>query len=517
MTQSQTSQSLLIPILIGIGVGILVGGIEPAVGRSVAFLGELFINALLMLVIPLVMTSMIVSVSSLGDIRQLRGLGGRTIAYYTVTTGIAVLIGLILVNIINPGVADTEEGQVRLRGGQLLPNIGYTIDPDKITLSSENFKRRYDDRYTVILLDQDNIHGEIQPQKQPSDNTLTISEWTKDEEVVTPQPTGTGIQVDLAVAAQVKGKYDRTIFDVLKEVIVGLIPQNLFQAMADNQVLPLIIFSVVFGGVLTTMGTQGQDVIHLFEGLNEAIMRMIHLILIAAPVGIGALIAGRLGEAEGFIGFAAELTSLSQYAASVMIALMIHGVIILPLILYFFGKQSPISYLRNMAPALTTAFSTSSSSAALPLTMECSIERNQISARTAGFVLPLGATINMDGTALYEAVAAVFIAQTYGIELGIEQMIVIFLTATLAAIGTPGIPEAGLVTMVIVLRAVNIPVEGISMILLIDWFLNRCRTTINVWGDSVGAGVIERYQASKELPLLEEEENQPSSVISSTP
>lgn len=514
MTTQETSKSLLIPILIGIGVGILIGGILPAVGESVAFLGELFINGLLMLVIPLVITSMIVSVSSLGDVRQLRGIGGRTLLYYTATTGIAVIVGLILVNIINPGVADTPEARVTLRGGQLLPNTSYIISNQQLTLKDENFKRSYDDRYSVILLDQNQIQGTIQPEKSTPENVVTLSQWIDESgEEITPNSTGTGIQVDLSVAAKVKGKDNRSIVDVLKEVIVSLLPRNLFQAMADNQVLPLIIFSLVFGGVLTTMGSLGQNVLHLFEGLNEAIMRIIHLILMAAPVGIGALIAGRLGQAGGFSGFAAEFMSLSKYAASVIIALLIHGAIILPLILYVFGKRYPLPYVRNLASALTTAFSTSSSSATLPVTMECSIERNHISPRIASFVLPLGATINMDGTALYEAVAAVFIAQIYGIELGIGQMIVIFLTATLAAIGAAGIPEAGLVTMVIVLRAVNIPIEGISLILVIDWFLDRCRTTINVWGDAVGAGVIERYEGKKQPQTIEEEVNVSSPVV----
>ena len=214
----------------------------------------------------------------------------------------------------------------------------------------------------------------------------------------------------------------------------------------------------------------------------------------AAPVGIGALIAGRLGQAGGFVGFMPELLRVSKYAFTVILGLVIHGAIVLPLILYWFGKRAPIPYIVNMGAALTTAFSTASSSATLPVTIECTTEKNGISERTASFVLPLGATVNMDGTALYEAVAAVFIAQIYGIELGFIQMVVIFFTATLAAIGAAGIPEAGLVTMVIVLRAVNLPVEGISVLLVIDWFLDRCRTTINIWGDAVGAAVIDHLE-----------------------
>ena len=171
--------------------------------------------------------------------------------------------------------------------------------------------------------------------------------------------------------------------------------------------------------------------------------------------------------------------------------------IILPLILRFFGQQNVRRYTINTAPALTTAFSTASSAATIPLTMECVTSGSGVSKRTASFVLPLGATINMDGTALYEAVAAIFIAQIYGIDLTSVQMVVIFLTATLAAIGAAGIPEAGLVTMVIVLQAVNLPIEGISLILVIDWFLDRCRTTVNVWGDAVGAAVVDTLENRK--------------------
>ena len=203
------------------------------------------------------------------------------------------------------------------------------------------------------------------------------------------------------------------------------------------------------------------------------------------------------GEAGGFSGFAAEFVSLGKYAIAVILGLVIHGLLILPLILRFFGGRKPVVYMKNMLPALTTAFSTSSSSATLPLSMECAIFNNRISPRIVNFVLPLGATVNMDGTALYEAVAAVFIAQIYGVSLSIPELVIVFLTATLAAIGAAGIPQAGLVTLVVVLRAVNLPVEGISLILVIDWFLDRCRTTVNVWGDAVGAAVIEYSEDEK--------------------
>jgi solute carrier family 1 (high affinity glutamate transporter) protein 1 len=247
--------------------------------------------------------------------------------------------------------------------------------------------------------------------------------------------------------------------------------------------------------VLTTIGEKGILVIRLFEGINDAMMAIVHLLMWVAPVGIGALIAGRLGEAGGFSGFWPQLSSLGTYVGTVLIALSIHGLVILPLALRFLGKQSVPSYAKAMSTPLMTAFSTSSSSATLPVTMESLIQEAGVSRRVVSFVVPLGATINMNGTALYEGVAAMFIAQTYGIELGWGATIIVLITATLSAIGAAGIPEAGLVTMVIVLKAVDLPIEGISLILVVDWFLDRCRTAVNVWGDAVGAAVIDQWEA----------------------
>jgi Na+/H+-dicarboxylate symporter len=215
-------------------------------------------------------------------------------------------------------------------------------------------------------------------------------------------------------------------------------------------------------------------------------------------VGIGALLAGRLGEAGGFMGFWPQLASLGTYVGTVLLALAIHGFVTLPLALRFLGKRSVPSYAKALSTPLMTAFSTSSSSATLPLTIEALIDNAKVSRRVTSFVVPLGATINMNGTALYEAVAAMFIAQTYGIEMGLGETIIVLLTATLSAIGAAGIPEAGLVTMVIVLKAVDLPIEGISLILVVDWFLDRCRTTVNVWGDAVGAAVIHQFEGHKE-------------------
>ena len=272
------------------------------------------------------------------------------------------------------------------------------------------------------------------------------------------------------------------------DVIIGLIPPNIIDAAAKGKVLPLIVFSLLFGAVLSTIGEKGKPVVHFFEGLNAAIMKLVNWIIYFAPLGVMALIGGIVAENRESL--TELLSSLALYSATVIIGLLIHATVILPLMLKFFGKRKPMQYFLNMGQALATAFTTASSSATLPITMECIEEKNKVDKRAASFVLPLGATINMDGTALYEAVAALFIAQIYGVELGFMQQVTIFLTATLASIGAAGIPHAGTVTMVFVLTAVGLPLEGIGLIWAIDWFLDRCRTTVNVWGDSVGAAVI---------------------------
>ena len=213
-----------------------------------------------------------------------------------------------------------------------------------------------------------------------------------------------------------------------------------------------------------------------------------------APLGVFALIASKLGAAGGGDLFLAELLKIGKFAATVILGLLFHAAVTLPLVLFFFTKRNPLVYLKNMSEAITTALSTASSSATLPVTVECVEKQNRVSRRTTLFVIPLGATVNMNGTALYESVAAIFIAQVVGIQLGFWEQVLVFLTATLAAIGAAGIPEAGLVTMVIVLKAVGLPLEGIGMLLSIDWFLDRLRTSINVWGDSIGAAVVDTLE-----------------------
>jgi len=513
-------RSIFIGILIAIILGILIGGLFPNFAIRLTILGEIFLNSLMMIVVPLVIFSMIVGITGLGDIRNLGSVGWRTVAYYMVTTGISVVIGIILVNIIQPGKGISH--------GEEHIDYKYTISGKNkrtVTLTNEKWdKVQYNKKYILVLLDQ-NVQGLIE---SISKNSATVTLWephkasdvfyiTSDYgtrlpfrrvegQLVSAEPkidsTGTGIKIDLPVAQRLRGKEGRGVGNTLKEVLVGdkeigkegMIPRNIFNAMVRMDILPLIVFSLLIGAALSVLGTQGRTAIEVISILNDAIMRLIHWIMVVAPIGIFGLIAARIGKAGGFSGFLPELFALGKYSFTVVLGLIIHGCIVLPLILLLIGKRNPRTFVTGVGPALLNAFSTASSSATLPLTMEGVEKENGISNRTASFVLPLGATINMDGTALYEAVAAIFIAQVYGIFMGPVQQTVVFLTATLAAIGAAGIPEAGLVTMVIVLRAVGLPIEGVGLILTIDWLLDRFRTTVNVWGDSVGAGVIETLE-----------------------
>ena len=517
--ETSGGHKILIGIIIAIIFGTIVGGWLPGVAVKTSILGEIFLNSLKMIVVPLVMLSMIVGITGLGDIRNLGPIGGRTVLYYMATTGISVLIGIILVNVIQPGKGISH--------GEERPELAYTLSGDgdrTVNLTNGTWKRtRYSEKYMLMLSDQQ-VEGEIE---SLSEESATVKSWKNkvegvfhiatdsgehlpfrrvNGEVVSAEPellqNGTGLEVKLPVAQKLRGKEKRDMGGTLKEVLLGdkstgkegMIPRNVFNAMVRMDILPLIFFSLLIGATLSVLGERGRPAISVISGLNDAVMQLVHWIMVLAPVGIFGLIAGRIGDAGGFKSFLPELMAVGKYSFTVVFGLGVHGIIVLPLILLLIARRNPVKYLKGMSTALLNAFSTASSSATLPLSMRAVQKENGVSNRTASFVLPLGATINMDGTALYEAIAAMFIAQVYGIELGPAQQTVIFLTATLAAIGAAGIPEAGLVTMVIVLRAVDLPIEGIGLILTIDWLLDRFRTTVNVWGDSVGAGVIETLE-----------------------
>jgi len=392
----RTGNYLMLAILIGMVLGVAVVAIFGVSALPVKVLGDIFLNALMMVVIPLLFCSMVVGITNLGDIRKLGRTGGKTLLYFLATSSIAVVIGLVLVNIFQPGKGFGIVGAVS-------PEVG----------------------------------------------SYSLLEWLPSQ-----------------------------------------IPTSIVGAAAQNLVLPIILFALLFGGVLSTMGNKAKPVIAFFDVINDVFMKIIKIFMWYAPIGVFGLVAGQLAAKGGLSEFANVFSALGKYGLVVILGLLIHGIIVLPTILKVWGGKNPIEYFMGMSQALMTALATSSSSATLPVTMECAEDKNDIDKRASSFVLPLGSTINMDGTALYEAVAAIFIAQAYGIDLSIWGQLTIFITAVLASIGAAGIPSAGLVTMVLVLRAVGLPLEGIGMILAIDWILDRFRTTVNVWGDSIGAAVI---------------------------
>jgi Na+/H+-dicarboxylate symporter len=373
-------------------------------------LGQFFLLALRMIIVPLVLASVVVGITSLGDVRRIGGVGLRTIGFYVGTTALAVTLGVIVVLVVQPGVGM--------------------------------------------------------------------------EHLVTQ-----GVEIDDARMADIRAKQDISFGNLL----LSFLSVNIVQALASGDMLPIIVFALVFGGILTTLGERGQPLIVLFEGLNEAMMKFIGLVMWIAPVGIFGLVVAKFGEATlkpGGLG--GMMRGVGMYTGTVIGALLVHGVVTLPLVCWLLARRSPLAYAGAMFPAILTAWSTASSAATLPVTMDCVENRAGVSPKAAGFVLPLGATINMDGTALYLALAVVFIAQAYGIELGPLKVLLLFLTVTLASIGAAGVPQAGLVMMVIVLNAVGLPIEGIGLILAVDWFVDRFRTAVNIWGDSIGAAFIER-------------------------
>ena len=426
-------------ICIAIVAAIVIALLFPKFSMSMHLGGEIFLRLLKMIVVPLVITSVLSGILGLGDVRKLGKPGLAAVTYYLCTTLLAVTVGLIVVNLIQPG-----EGTV-----------------DQVTI--ENLKGT----------------GLDSPKQKMLATLSDLTGMTESEvgSVFEELPTGEAESPDIGA--------------IFESLTLMVFTDNLFQSMANTDLLPLIVFSIIFGAMLTTLGSRVETITQLIEQTNTALMNFVLLLMRVAPLGIFCLVAARFGEAVAEGKFIEELQQIGWYFATVIIGLSIHAFLILPLIFWIVRRQNPYQFMYQMSQALLTAFSTASSSATLPVTMECAEKNAGISKRSTEFVIPLGATINMDGTALYEAVAAIFIAQAIGFDLDMSQQIIIAVTATLAAIGAAGIPEAGLVTMLIVLNAVGLPIEYVGLILSVDWLLDRFRTAVNTFGDSVGAAVVE--------------------------
>ncbi|MDF1816493.1 MAG: dicarboxylate/amino acid:cation symporter [Verrucomicrobiales bacterium] len=428
--------NLTIYIFGAIVIAFILALAAPLIAMKLEIGGELFLRILKMLVVPLVVTSVMSGILGLGDVRKLGKPGGTAVAYYLVTTVLAVVVGLMVVNITRPGVG-FDTGEFHAHSIQKSPKERMLEALSKITGMTE-----------------EEVGG-----------------------VFTDLPSGEAEKPNLMA--------------IVKNLALMLVSENLFTSAAEMDLLPLIVFSILFAAILTTMQKQAGVLIDVIHQANEALMAVILVVMKIAPIGIFCLVAARFGEAQAEGKFIEELAQIGKFFGTVLVGLFIHLLVTLPAILWFMTKRNPYKFLLQMGQALLTAFSTASSTATLPVTMKCATERAGISKRSVEFVTPLGATINMDGTALYEATAAIFIAQVAMIDLSLGQQGIVAVTATLAAIGAAGIPEAGLFTMIIVLNAVNLPVEYIGLILSVDWLLDRFRTAVNVFGDSVGAAIVE--------------------------
>lgn len=421
-------KKLHVQILVALALGVVVGWLGgPAAVPYYDWIGDLFMRLLMMVVVPLIASSMIVGVTGIGNLRGLGRIGLRTVAYYLSTSFLAVVTGLVMVNLIAPGVG-----------------------------------------------------------------------------------------ADLNLSATPSGVSETT--PSVRDLLLRLVPTNPIESMVyanDNpkdgaDILGVIFFSIFFAVCTLNVPAKHRDrLVGFFNAVFQVMMKITGYVIRVAPLGVFAL----MGKVVGESGFAA-FVPLAKYMLTVFLALLVHAVVTLPALLAFVARYHPLQFARHMLSALTTVFSSASSNATLPVTMTCASENAGLSKRVTSFVLPLGATINMDGTALYECVAVLFIAQAYGVELTVAQQFLVVLTALLASVGAAGIPHAGLVMMSIVLQAVGLPLEGVGLIIAVDRVLDMCRSTVNVWSDSVGTAVVSRLMG--ETPYQRDDDETPSESASAS-
>lgn len=403
-------------IIIGLILGLIWGLIASQTGLGefnsdyIAPVGTIFVNLLKLIAVPLVLASLVVGVTSLNDITRLSRMGGKTVGLYMITTVLAITIGLVSVNIIQPGKSLPPETREQL--------------------------------------------------------TASYSQNAEEKSVGVDEVADRG----------------------LVDFVVDIVPQNVFQAFSDNgSMLQVVFIAILLGiGIMQIPAEKSETLISFFDGLNEVVIKIVDYIMILAPYGVFALIAQVINDLAGDdLGKALELLSaLGWYCIAVVAGLFLHVLIVYSSIFKLFSKMSLRDFFRAMRPAILLGFSTSSSSATLPVTMERAEKNLGVEEEVTSFVLPVGATINMDGTSLYQAVAAVFIAQALGMDLSIAQQLSIVVTALLASIGSAGVPGAGIIMLVIVLQSIGVPVQGIALILGVDRILDMVRTAVNITGDA---------------------------------
>jgi len=388
-------KQILIALVAGLAVGMIFG---PSAG-VIKPVGTLFINAIKMLIVPLIFISLVCGMTSMHDMTKMGRIGLKTIAIYLATTAVAITIGLALGTIMQPGV---------------------------------------------------------------------------------------GVGLEAAKAVEVKEAPS------LIDVVVNLVPTNPVAAMAEGNILQIIVFAILIGLAIVLAGESGKRIKDIFDALAEVIYKLTAIVISFAPYGVFALMAWVAGTYGLDV-----LLPLGSVILAVYIGCIIHALVVYGGLLTFLARLNPIRYFQGIAEAQAVAFTTTSSSGTLPVTMSCAQKNLGVSKSVSSFVLPLGATINMDGTALYQGVCALFVAQAFGVELGVGQYVTIIITATLASIGTAGVPGAGLIMLSLVLTSVGLPLEGVAIIAGIDRILDMARTALNVTGDGMVAVLVAKSE--KEL------------------
>ncbi|XP_066503225.1 excitatory amino acid transporter 5 [Hoplias malabaricus] len=454
----------VVGVCAGCVLGYMLRGLEMSTQAKMyfSFPGELLMRMLKMLILPLITSSLMSGLSSMESKACCR-MGVLTVTYYLWTTFIAVVVGIVLVLIIKPGHG-TEMESNRLGGGPVMTSADALLDLVRNMIPSNLIEATFQQYKTDLI-------PIIKPQvitKQPS-----FVYVVPDEE----NPKGQTVLLELTPAP-----------DLHYKTLPGSSPQM--------NVLGIVIFSATMGLLLGKMGERGAPLVNVCQCINECVMKIINAAVWYFPFGIIFLVAGKILDMDDPSTLGRKL---GWYTVTVLAGLFVHGFILLPFFYFLLTRKNPFTYIRGLLQAMVIALATSSSSATLPITMKCLLENCHVDRQIARFVLPVGATINMDGTALYEAVAAIFIAQVNEYELDFGQLVTISITATAASIGAAGIPQAGLVTMVIVLTSVGLPPDDITLIVAIDWILDRFRTMINVLGDALAAGIV-AHLCRKDFP-----------------
>ena len=413
MTTDKKKMSLTARVLLGMCLGILAGFILRTLLADVTLVqeyvvdgllqvgGQIFIASLKMLVVPLIFVSLVCGTSSLKDLSTLGRLGGKTLAFYMVTTAIAITLALLMGNLFKPG-----EG------------------------------------------------------------------------------------VDLTSAAS----FSANVAPTLGEVIVGMFPTNPINSMAEGNTLQIIVFAVLFGIAISLAGKPGERIAALFSDFNEVIMKLVSLLMNIAPYGVFCLMAQLFSS----LGLDA-IVNLMEYFLVLAGTLLLHGLVTYSIMFRAFTGLNPLIFLKKMEDAIMFAFSTASSNATIPVTMETATRRMGVDNKVAAFTVPLGATINMDGTAIMQGVATAFIAQAFNIDLSFNDYLMVIMTATLASVGTAGVPGVGLIMLAMVLNQVGLPVEGIALIIGVDRLLDMIRTAVNITGDSVVTCIVGKSEGAMDI------------------